>query len=678
MNTALAQATLAWLLTYAIHSTVLLAAAILFVRFRRSSATVTDVVWKAALVGGVVTATVQAGTDWRPLGSFALAGASSATQSPLGERVDPADGLGATDEASRSGDLARTAPTRDAARAENGTANGAASDDALGSATGLPGGSAAGATGVSTGADVGVATGWLAAAWILLAAALVTWYVARRLVLVGRLGDRRPVTDGETLARFESLRVETGARRPVRLTASAAISAPVALAGEICLPTAALTDLDAEHQRAVLAHELAHVERRDPDWLVAACLLERAFFFQPLNGVARRALQRNAEYCADAWAARHSGGIPLAKALVRVAEWMQASPLGVPVAGFAEERSQLAVRVSRLLEGAVSAPHSRMGAVAIAGLALVVTAAFAPGVSQGAAGQPATPSSRTPSTISSHAPETASPGTASREASLLPHTPSAGLRPVDPLDAMLPGGQGPEALDEAGFPSSAARADTAIVRAVIARLKDEDAEVRRAAAEALGRFRHAMAIDPLVLALEDLEPEVRLAAMHALGNFERAPVPTGPIRRKLDDADPEMRATAVRLLAELRDRVSIPRITQLVVDGNAEVRYSALNALEELEATVPDAVMASALADASSDVREAAVGLAGERQMVSTVPRLIQLLEDRSGSVRERTALALTEMRTAASHEALRRALTHRDPTVRRIAVEYFGEEVDK
>ena len=74
--------------------------------------------------------------------------------------------------------------------------------------------------------------------------------------------------------------------------------------------------------------------RNDPFWLVLACVIERALFFQPLNRIARAGLLHSAEYLADEWAARRAGGVPLAKALVKVAEWIQASPLGVPVAGY--------------------------------------------------------------------------------------------------------------------------------------------------------------------------------------------------------------------------------------------------------------------------------------------------------------------------------------------------------
>src|SRR5436189_4271057 len=142
----------------------------------------------------------------------------------------------------------------------------------------------------------------------------------------------------------------------------------------------------------MLAHELAHLARRDSLWLAGASLIERCFFFQPLNRLARRELETTAEYLSDEWATRKTGSaVALAKCLARVAEWIQASPLGVPVAGLAERRSLLVSRISRLLEGRrVSSPASRLGWAAAALLGVMATIAAAPRVSQGVAVVPAT------------------------------------------------------------------------------------------------------------------------------------------------------------------------------------------------------------------------------------------------------------------------------------------------
>lgn len=615
MNTAIAQAILAWLLTYALHSTVLLVATAFALRGRRFAPAVADVAWKAALVGGLFTATVQGVASRRPAGTLFL-GEAVASAIPRSEPISLQSALP---------NSSPNAPTTVQANALTPVPTTSAP-------TSTPGTSLASSS-------VETAT-LLAIGWLFVAFALVGWYAGRRLVLVGRLGDRRAVVDGAVLSTLEELRRDARTRSAVRLTASATISSPVALGGEICLPSAAIAELEPAQLRAMLAHELAHLERRDPQWLAFACVMERAFFFQPLNRLARRGLQENAEYCADEWAAEHSGGVPLAKALVKVAEWIQASPLGVPVAGFAEERSQLTVRVTRLLDGVVATPRSRWSAVGFAAAALMATAAFAPGVSGGVPDAPA------------------------------PVTPQSDMSTSMRVSTRT----------EVAFVHSGelAFADTAIVRAVMSRLRDEDAEVRRAAADALGRMKHPMAIDVLVIALDDLDGDVRRAAIYALGNFDHARVPAPPIRRMLENADSEIRAHAVQMLAEMRDRPAISAIMRLLSDEQDEVRSSALQALNELEAPIPDEMLARALTDRSTDVRESAAHLAGERQIIGVVPQLVRMLDDRSSGVRESAAHALTEMRTPPAHEALRRALTHRDASVRRIAVEYFGEEVDK
>src|SRR5260370_19576137 len=137
----------------------------------------------------------------------------------------------------------------------------------------------------------------------------------------------------------------------------------------------------------MLARELAHLARRDSLWLAGASLIERFFFFQPLNRLARRELETTAEFLSDEWAMRKTGSaVSLAKCLATVAEWIQASPLGVPVAGLAERRSLLVTRISRLLDGRVSAsPASRRGWAGAATLGVARTIAAPPPVSHGGA-----------------------------------------------------------------------------------------------------------------------------------------------------------------------------------------------------------------------------------------------------------------------------------------------------
>src|SRR2546428_8616499 len=56
---ALASSLLAWLLTYLIHSTVLLGVAWLVTRRRRLEPAASDLLWKVALLASLVTGTIQ-------------------------------------------------------------------------------------------------------------------------------------------------------------------------------------------------------------------------------------------------------------------------------------------------------------------------------------------------------------------------------------------------------------------------------------------------------------------------------------------------------------------------------------------------------------------------------------------------------------------------------------------
>jgi HEAT repeat protein/beta-lactamase regulating signal transducer with metallopeptidase domain len=550
----------------------------------------------------------------------------------------------------------------------------------------------------------------LATGWAVVALLLLAWYAGRRLILVGRLGDRRVVAEGEMPELLASLRREAGSRRRVLLTASQAISSPVALgSGEICLPAAALDDLDAVQQRAMLAHELAHLVRRDPEWLTFACVMERLFFFQPLNRLARRGIQESAEYLADEWAARRSGGVPLARCLVQVAEWIQASPLGVPMAGMAEQRSQLAERVSRLLaRGEFGAPRPRHATAMLSVGALVALTLLAPGVhGHRSAGDPALEDYRIPTDAEIGLPGGSIPETTSRPAAGDEQDPDRLDGGNTSFNSNTNDGEVEQSFEIDGEMLSASARDTVVVRALMARLRDEDAEVRQAAAHALGQIENPMAIPALVAALDDPDPDVTQAALSALSSFDRG-VPAAPIRRLLSSPDAETRQQAVSILGELRDRESAPAIARLVRDSDADVRQgaisalgdmrdpassaviiaavsdedpdvrqSALYALQDVGGTPPDALMERVLRDDDSDVREAALQLVEDRQLVSLVPVVIRLLNDPSSNVRECAAEVLAELRTEPARAALRAALTHSDPKVRRVAVEFFGEEGD-
>ncbi len=734
MTASFSTAVLAWLATYAIHSTILLGGAWLLSRRAATSPVIRDIIWKVALVGGVFTSLLQQLTTTPVAAEVTLSKAPPVSIAP--SLAGPVDGQSPP---VPKGDTQHVVSTTDHIEQ-------LVDDDNI----------AVGATWRARLQSVA----WspvLVIAWATLAALLCVVYVARRLVLTGRLENRRAITEGPLPAILAQLCRDVQHRSTVRLTSVNTIASPVALgAREICLPEAVLTQLSMDEQRSLLAHELAHLTRRDPAWLALGVMMERVFFFQPLNRVARVAMQRNAELVCDDWAASQSGsGLPLAQCLARVAEWMEAAPLSVPVAGMAEQRSLLVTRVARLLEGRRTSPALSRSAIAVGTIAvLAATTAAAPVVRStrvdGRGAVPAPISSESPAVDDTtesfiSPPDAAAPnlGVASKSQGLTPYVAApldehvGAETAADDTDsgAAVAAGSVEGRRREASTASTVVLQDTAVVSALIERLKDRDPGVRAAAASSLGRLKSRRAVNALIAAMDDGSKDVRIAVMEALAELEdRAALPalmkgltdgsadvrvraldglehfSGEVRASalatlVKDGNSDIRRRAIALLGETTDRAVtpslvaavrdgnanvrvaaiealahigdpsvIPSLTLALADGNREVRRAAVSALCELDAPLPESLLVTLLGDEDAEVRVAALEYVKEHPTAPMVSTIRKLLDDDDGDVREMAVEALAEHRDPAAREALRAALRHEDPKVRRLAADALGD----
>ena len=348
-----ANVVLEWLMTYAIHSTLLIGSLLLLTSIsigRRLVAGHGSWVWRFALVGALVTSSLQSLRS-----------------------ADPATGTLRLD---------RDTPARTMVRVE-------VTRESITTSTFRPG-RANRSGGETINSSIDVSPTWpllLFGAWILFATTLLGWFLVARARFMRAIGPR--TNAGHTLAgnALRYLLREGRMSRHVRLTVSDRLTSPVALGtDEICLPTRALSELDPVRIEGILAHELAHLVRRDPTWLTIARVIEAIFFFQPLNVLARRRMQESAEFASDAWAStRVARPLDLAHCLARVAEWTIAAPL-LPVPAMAERRGAVLVRrVERLTTGrvipeAVPGQALRLSAVA----ALVALILLAPRAAIGA------------------------------------------------------------------------------------------------------------------------------------------------------------------------------------------------------------------------------------------------------------------------------------------------------
>jgi beta-lactamase regulating signal transducer with metallopeptidase domain len=205
---------------------------------------------------------------------------------------------------------------------------------------------------------------WVLAVAVLVLAAVpvlraVAGYAAARRDLGRLLRGRRPAAPGEMDAALDGL-----SRRPPRLSVSERLAAPVALGrAEVCVPRDLPLRLSPAQLRALLAHEAAHLERRDPRWIAAAEWVAALSAFQPLARRVVAALRRDAELACDDAAVRRTGdAAALARALTVLAEAFDPAAPAHRVA-VASDGSPLVQRVERLVERArgTGAPSSRAG-----------------------------------------------------------------------------------------------------------------------------------------------------------------------------------------------------------------------------------------------------------------------------------------------------------------------------
>ncbi len=180
--------------------------------------------------------------------------------------------------------------------------------------------------------------------------------LGERRCLVRALAGRRPVESAGWSDDLRELAGRAGLARVPRLTASATLGSPIALArGELVVPARALRELGRGARRALLAHELAHLARRDPWWLTVATFLCYVLAFQPLQRLVRRRLLDEMELACDARAVHWTGdGLPLARCLETVARWVRLEPPPTLVASMASRHSSLVRRVEHALAPATA------------------------------------------------------------------------------------------------------------------------------------------------------------------------------------------------------------------------------------------------------------------------------------------------------------------------------------
>jgi beta-lactamase regulating signal transducer with metallopeptidase domain len=287
-----------WLVTYLLHSTLLLgSAALLDWRRRLTGRGMSSPLWRIALFGGFISATLQPAMQ----GFFAneytawTAARGGAAQNPFAAIVLPPLGADAID----------IAPL--------------------------------------------VIPIWAG----VVAAGLV--YLFAGFIRVMREVRAMPLAQSPALGRSaHELATSAGIVAP-RLRTGFGLESPLVAPGRvICIPAWMLEHYQSTRLRAALAHEMRHLQRHDNAWRLASRIAALVGWLQPLNRLAVKRLDESAELACDDWAAnvtglRHELACSLRDCAARVAGSSRrdsAFAIGM-VAG----RYVLLERVNKLLEG---------------------------------------------------------------------------------------------------------------------------------------------------------------------------------------------------------------------------------------------------------------------------------------------------------------------------------------
>ncbi|WP_168204004.1 M56 family metallopeptidase [Aliikangiella coralliicola] len=172
-------------------------------------------------------------------------------------------------------------------------------------------------------------------------------YYLRRL-----LNDRTPIEDPLVLHIFNQLIAQSGINKQVKISQCENINSPIALASnEVVLPLGITQYFQREQIKAALAHELAHLKRKDNFWLAIYQLKACLFFFQPLNKLLTQVLYQFAEQRSDEMAARWTGNPKaLAEALSVSAEINLLSSQSQLVLAMKSNKGNLLTRVENLMK----------------------------------------------------------------------------------------------------------------------------------------------------------------------------------------------------------------------------------------------------------------------------------------------------------------------------------------
>lgn len=511
---------------------------------------------------------------------------------------------------------------------------------------------------VSTGAD------WhqrILTVWLIGVAVFLARFVLRAAAMELAVRRAQPLSESGWLRIAKKAACRLGIRSAVELRRweSARMPAAWGVFRPVILLPGDFSDWSDARCRSVIAHEMAHVARRDVMMLTLANLVCALYWFNPLVWILRNRLIVESEYASDDLAlAEGTSASEYADHLLETAANYQQANGPAPVMA---ARSQLESRIMAILNsdqnrGHLSAPaRFTLAAFALAVLTPLSTLTWAGhnGTQEGSSG------------VHVHLHET------SHSSDFAIHLEELGIDRRD-IDALLAGlaaadpitraasawalgdiedARVVDPLIRAGYDSDAVVRQWAVrslsgwptpqvADLYLDRLKDGDAEVRQWSVRALHKHDDAVRTAPLIFALEDSNAEVREWAVRVLSTADHPTVQPALANRLQAETDDAVNEWIIRSL-DADDQQGIDAMISALYSDNAEVRQWAVRGLHGVrDDRAVDALIAM-LSDENDEVREWSVrglGVCGNDRAIAPLEGMQQ---DRNADVAEWAGRAL-------------------------------------
>jgi beta-lactamase regulating signal transducer with metallopeptidase domain len=189
---------------------------------------------------------------------------------------------------------------------------------------------------------------WLVEAWLLGVAFFSLRSAGGYLLLERERRRQSAVVSARVLEICYTLQDQLGLDRMIAYCECAWLEAPAVIGWfrpVVFLPVTALTGLSEEQLQAVIAHELAHIQRFDPFVNVFQVCVETLLFYHPAVWWLNKRIRAEREHCCDEVAVTLCGNaVEYARALTLMEEWRSA-----PVFAMAANRGPLTQRIVRVL-----------------------------------------------------------------------------------------------------------------------------------------------------------------------------------------------------------------------------------------------------------------------------------------------------------------------------------------